>query len=146
MKTSLLHRAACLLVCALTAGAAGTANSAGAKGAGPAFNKEQALHGQTLYTENCAKCHGDKLQGMNAPALQGAAFAPPHNTSLTVGGIFTYMRTNMPADRPGQMKPEEYADVMAFLLLKNGYKPSQAALTADKAQNDTSFAMSRPVR
>jgi hypothetical protein len=66
--------------------------------------------------------------------LQGPAFAPPSNSHLTVGGIFTYMTTNMPADRPGKMKDQDYADIMAFLLMSNGYKPGGAKMTADSAR------------
>ena len=75
------------------------------------------------------------MQGVTAPALQGPAFAPASNSHLTVGGIFTYMATNMPADRPGKLKDQDYADIMAFLLMSNGYKPGGAKMTADSARS-----------
>lgn len=44
------------------------------------------------------------------------------------------MATNMPADRPGKMKDQDYADIMAFLLMSNGYKPGPNKMTADMAR------------
>ena len=108
------------------------ANEGGAEP--PSFEQAQTTHGKTLYSSSCAKYHDAQLQGMTAPALQGPSFAPPSNSHLTVGGIFTYMATNMPADRPGKMKDQDYADIMAFLLMSNGYKPGGAKMTADSAR------------
>ncbi|SAK44610.1 cytochrome c, class I [Caballeronia hypogeia] len=103
----------------------------------PSFEQAQIAHGKTLYASSCAKCHGAQLQGVTAPALQGPSFAPAANSHLTVGGIFTYMATNMPADRPGKMKDQDYADIMAFLLNSNGYKAGATKLTADSARAST---------
>ncbi len=103
----------------------------------PPFMQAQTTSGKTLYSASCAKCHGAQLQGVTAPALQGPSFAPPSNLHLTVGSIFTYMATNMPVDRPGKMKNQDYADIMAFLLYSNGYKPGSAKMTADTARSST---------
>ncbi len=108
--------------------------AAASPGDTPSFDKTQIGHGKSLYASACAKCHGASLQGVTAPALTGPAFAPASNSHLTIGGIFGYMSTNMPADRPGKLKPQDYADIMAFLLYSNGYRPKAAKLTADVAR------------
>lgn len=100
----------------------------------PGFDSAQVAHGKTLYSSACAKCHGPNLQGLNAPALRGPAFAPATNAKLTIGGVYGYMTNNMPADRPGKMKPQEYADIMAFLLYSNGYSAGTTKLTDDNAK------------
>ncbi|MGF6776271.1 c-type cytochrome [Paraburkholderia sp. GAS334] len=100
----------------------------------PSFDRAQVTHGKSLYSGSCAKCHGADLQGVNAPALRGPAFAPAANAHLTIGGVYSYMASNMPADRPGKMKPQDYADIMSFLLYSNGYQAGNAKLTADDAR------------
>jgi hypothetical protein len=35
------------------------------------------------------------------------------------------------------MKDQDYADIMAFLLLSNGYKPGASKMTADSARAST---------
>jgi len=104
--------------------------SASAPSDAPSFDHAQAMHGKSLYASSCAACHGAQLQGVTAPALIGPAFAPAANSHLTIGGIYGYMASNMPADRPGKMKDQDYADIMAFLLSSNGYRPGTAKLTA----------------
>lgn len=105
--------------------------------AAPSFDRAQVLHGKRLYASNCAKCHGADMQGITAPALSGAAFAPASNAHLTIGGVYAYMATNMPADRPGKLKDQEYADIMAFLLNANGYAPGSNKTTADSLRAST---------
>ncbi|MEM5388599.1 c-type cytochrome [Paraburkholderia phymatum] len=122
--------------------AAANANGAGgfvkiaadAASGAPSFDQAQATHGKMLYSSACAKCHGAQLQGVTAPALQGPAFAPASNAHLTIGGVYTYMATNMPADKPGKLKDQDYADIMAFLLYSNGYRPGGGKMTADNAR------------
>ncbi|WP_118184320.1 c-type cytochrome [Paraburkholderia phosphatilytica] len=110
------------------------ADSADAGTGVPSFEQTQADHGKGLYASSCAKCHGAALQGVTAPALKGPAFAPASNSHLTIGGVYGYMATNMPADKPGKLKDQDYADIMAFLLYSNGYAAGSAKLTADRAK------------
>jgi polar amino acid transport system substrate-binding protein len=113
--------------------------------ASPSFDNAQVAHGKRLYSSNCAKCHGADMQGITAPALSGPAFAPASGSHLTIGGIYTYMSTNMPADRPGKLKDDEYADIMAYLLNANGYGPGAAKMTADTARASTILLNAGPL-
>ncbi|MBS0317590.1 MAG: c-type cytochrome [Proteobacteria bacterium] len=104
------------------------------------FSKQQVSDGAKLYATDCAKCHGAKLEGNVGPALRGGGFQPASNSPVTIGGLYQYMTTNMPADKPGQLKPQEYADILAYLLHENGYSPNGKKLTNDAAENiQTSF-------
>lgn len=102
------------------------------------FAPAQLGPGKKLFAAQCAKCHGGNLQGYTAPALKGAGFAPMKNSTMTIGGIYQYMMTNMPADKPGKLKPAQYADIMAYLLSENGYKPSGKKLDPNAVQDDQS--------
>ncbi|KAB0648715.1 c-type cytochrome [Burkholderia diffusa] len=112
--------------------------------AAPSFDAAQVAHGKEIYGNACAKCHGADLEGNTAPALSGPSFAPLSHSHLTIGGVFGYMATNMPADQPGKLKDDEYADLMAFLLASNGYAASKDKLTADTAHASTAPLVAGP--
>lgn len=111
----------------------------------PSFDNKQVAHGKRLYGSACAKCHGANMQGVTAPALSGPAFAPASGSHLTIGGIYTYMSTNMPADRPGKLKDDEYAAIMAYLLNANGYAPGNEKMTADSARSSATLLNAGPL-
>ncbi|WP_396333658.1 c-type cytochrome [Burkholderia anthina] len=110
----------------------------------PTFDAAQATHGKAIYGSACAKCHGVDLEGNTAPALSGPSFAPLSHSHLTIGGVFGYMATNMPADQPGKLKDDDYADLMAFLLASNGYVAGNGKLTADTARASTAPLVAGP--
>ena len=98
---------------------------------------ERHLHrcaGQALYEEQCASCHGPDLAGADqAPALVGAEFNAGWN-DLAISDLFERIRTSMPADKPGTLKSEQVADVLAFVLSKGGFPAADSELPA---QTDT---------
>lgn len=108
-------------------GFSGMAQAAGA--ATPAlYTAPQAAAGAAIYAQNCAACHGAALQGGVGPALTGPSFAAPAGHT-TLGGVFTILAEQMPADRPGGLAHDQYENVMAYILSKNGYAAGSAALS-----------------
>ncbi len=84
------------------------------------YTAAQATAGATVYATNCAICHGADLKGGAGPALLGQAFANASgNTSL--GAIFSMAAQQMPAGNPGSLTHDQYTQVMAYILNKNGY-------------------------
>lgn len=80
------------------------------------YTTEQSKRGEALYADNCASCHGAALGGgESAPPLTGGEFMA-NWAGLTVGDLFDRIRTTMPADRPGRLKRDENADILAFML------------------------------
>ncbi|MBI4295538.1 MAG: hypothetical protein HY667_00325 [Chloroflexi bacterium] len=75
--------------------------------------------GRLIMANICSKCHGNRGQGGIGPAIIGA------NAALqkfeTARGLFDYIRIAMPLEAPGSLTPQEYLEVMSFLMLQNGF-------------------------
>jgi mono/diheme cytochrome c family protein len=133
------HRVTCWFVSGLTLLLAGTVKAVVGQGAQePAlFTARQAAQGKKIYAMRCAGCHGDRLQGGAASALEGQAFAVAWenagswgNSKLTVEDLDFIIRTTMPKDAPGKLSAEDYTEVLAFILQQNGYKSGPTPLRA----------------
>jgi quinoprotein glucose dehydrogenase len=83
------------------------------------FSKAQATRGQTIYNEECGKCHGQNLSGgESAPALAGGDFMSKWQ-GKPLNQLFEITRTTMPADDPGHLSRRQTADVVAYMLSSN---------------------------
>ena len=91
------------------------------------FTAAQATAGATVFTQNCAMCHGADLKGGAGPALIGQAFAAA-GSNYTIGAIFSEVAEQMPAGQPGSLTNAQYEDVMAYILQQNGYPAGSTAL------------------
>jgi mono/diheme cytochrome c family protein len=102
----------------------------------PVFTDAQAQRGAKSYTDNCASCHGDKLdngEGDGAPALVGASFTQQWG-GKSVGDFLSYTVQNMPANSPASLSPGAYVDIVAYILSKNGVAAGAAELPSDSAK------------
>lgn len=116
-----------LVLAALLAGA--TAGAAQAEGAsGPTstldgvYTSGQAVSGGRLFRRDCTMCHvaSQFEDGELLRAWRGRS----------VGDLLEQLRTTMPYDAPGRLRPQQYADILAFLLEMNGYPAGAEALRA----------------
>ena len=97
------------------------------------YTEAQAKRGETVYAESCASCHGPDLSGGGqTPELAGKEFNKDWN-DLAMSDLFDRTRATMPADKPGTLKPEPAADVIAFLLQKGNFPAGQTELSSDLA-------------
>lgn len=92
------------------------------------FTKEQAAKGETLFQQNCAMCHGSKLEGAGGPALSAATLYTDWGTADALYAMFSKA---MPPQSPGQLKEEEYVDILAFILKFNGIPEGTKQLTSN---------------
>jgi len=100
--------------------------------AAPSFTEAQAERGHAAYAHNCLDCHGSNLDNgeFGGPPLKGLFFSR-HWDAANVAALFGFMRAKMPPDRPGQLNDETYADLIAYILDENGYKPGDKELPPD---------------
>lgn len=96
------------------------------------YTTAQADRGKMLYIARCARCHGRELVEGSAPPLSGPQFFT-RRMNNRLGTVFAYLAREMPQDRPGSLTHEQYADVMAYVLWRNGYPAGNDALTYDRA-------------
>ena len=98
------------------------------------FTRAQALRGEVVYDAHCASCHGPKLEGTPASALTGERFVSKWaDGKHTVDDLYYITRTQMPYGEAGKLTRQQYIDVVAFMLNKNGYQPGDQELPADPA-------------
>jgi alcohol dehydrogenase (cytochrome c) len=106
--------------------------AAGAASGG--FTRAQATSGASTYAAQCSQCHGAQLQGGAGPALSGTSFRSSINASYTTAGkLYDFTKKQMPANSPGSLSATQYANVVAFVLSRNGYPAGTTALTAQNA-------------
>jgi cytochrome c len=91
----------------------------------------QIAEGQTLYGENCARCHGEAGQGTDhAPPVVGADAFPEHPRDgqkrdvdfHTAADVFAFATANMPPGKAGSLTTDQYLAIFAFDLTANGVK------------------------
>ena len=84
--------------------------------------------GKTVYASRCAKCHGDRGQGVGAPPVIGAsANLQKFNNAQA---LLEYINIAMPMDAPGGLSRQEYSQVLSFLLVENGFTPATTVFDA----------------
>jgi mono/diheme cytochrome c family protein len=91
----------------------------------------QVDQGKQVFAEQCASCHGDTGAGTDdGPAIVGKQALPVEPRSdakrtvkfRTGADVYTFVATNMPADDPATLAPEQYAAVVAYVLSANAIK------------------------
>ena len=88
------------------------------------YTTAQAGRGQTTYEAGCASCH-------ELSKFKGTEFTKAW-TDKPLTELHTALM-GMPMDAPGSMKPQEYADIIAYFLSINGYPAGAAELAGDEA-------------
>lgn len=88
------------------------------------YTVEQSDRGVALYKKKCASCHAPNRF---TDDLFYTSFA-----GKPLWEMFDVISDTMPEDDPGGMKPEEYADVIAYLLKLNGFPTGQTDLPTSR--------------
>ena len=87
------------------------------------YTEEQATRGRDTYQMQCKSCH--------TPASHtGVVFANSWDRR-PLSDLYQFIVTRMPKNEPGSLQPDEYADVLAYLLKLNDFPSGSEALPAD---------------
>jgi mono/diheme cytochrome c family protein len=87
------------------------------------YSAEQAARGEDIYAGMCKSCHA-------AVSHTGVAFQKSWD-GRSLSELFGYISTRMPKNEPGSLAPEEYADVLAYLLELNQMPVGKTELPPD---------------
>jgi S-disulfanyl-L-cysteine oxidoreductase SoxD len=101
------------------------------------YSAEQAVRGKKAYVMECARCHGDKLEGKKddeeeAPAMTGKEFLEGWY-GKPVGRMVDVTRRTMPPETAGTMSRPMTLDIVAYLLSENGFPAGKADLPTNAA-------------
>jgi quinoprotein glucose dehydrogenase len=95
------------------------------------YTQAQADRGKVLFGNNCAKCHGETLAGMDEiPPLQGPHFMADWETQ-SIADLVQRIHNTMPLDNPGALSNASSTDVVAYLMSQNGIPAGAAELPVD---------------
>ena len=85
-----------------------------------------------VYRRLCVECHGEDLGGglIGGPPLAGAAFRQKWG-GRPLSGLFTFMSTQMPQGSPGSLTDQQYADLLALILSRNGHEAGDEPIVPD---------------
>ena len=88
------------------------------------YTAAQADRGETLFTSTCVSCHNPK------DFVGGDFLAKWEGKSLF--DLFDTVKATMPMDSPGTLKPQEYADAVAYLLELNKFPAGSTELKGEE--------------
>jgi mono/diheme cytochrome c family protein len=90
------------------------------------YTEEQAARGQNTFGTSCARCH-------DVADFTGPTFLKGWEAS-TVLDLFQLIQKTMPMDNPGTLRPEDYADIVAYFFRINAMPAGKNELDTDAAQ------------
>ena len=89
------------------------------------YTEEQADRGRKAYDSQCARCH-------ETARFTGEAFIEAWQGQPAYA-LFDSIRTTMPEDNPNSLRPQQYADIVAYLLKLTGFPAGSDELPATSA-------------
>lgn len=96
----------------------------------PQFTAAQAAAGKMAYNGNCAVCHGSTMtNGTFGTPLAGEYFRNMW-FGRSVGALYDRSHKTMPPAAPGSLPKDSYANIVAYILELNGFKPGPVSLPA----------------
>ena len=89
------------------------------------YSAAQAKRGEKVYEARCLRCHQPEQ-------FVGPVFMQSWK-GQTADALYDAIRNTMPTDNPAGLKPQEYADLLAYLFKVNRLPSGGSELKATKA-------------
>jgi len=86
------------------------------------YTEAQAQRGEKAYADACLRCH---------PPKQFVGRYIDNWAGNTAGALYESIASTMPEQRPGNLKPREYADILAYIFRLNKLPAGVDELTGD---------------
>jgi mono/diheme cytochrome c family protein len=83
------------------------------------YTSEQALRGEKAFLGNCVGCHGYSMSSI---------FSGYRNAYIYWGKI----SSTMPWEDAGHLAPQDYIDMVAYMMRENGFPPGEVELKVDR--------------
>ncbi|MDR2213653.1 MAG: cytochrome c [Pseudomonadales bacterium] len=98
------------------------------------YNTQQATRGKRAYARYCEECHLSDLEGgALEPPLVSVLFLDAWREDY-LWSLYDFIATRMPKSddyRPGSLKPQEYLDILTYILQRNDFPAGRDALSED---------------
>ena len=92
------------------------------------YSEAQATQGQNVFAARCSRCHGADLNGgAVGTSLIGDRFMQFWRED-TVASLYIKIRDTMPRNSGGSLSDDEYVNVTAYILQRNGFPAGSAEL------------------
>jgi mono/diheme cytochrome c family protein len=92
-----------------------------------------AEQGKAVLAQYAGACHGPDGEGGRAPAITGSrAQLAKYNNA---GQLLNYIRTTMPPNSPGSLSPDQYLQVLCYLLVQNQFVTPQTAINPNQLES-----------
>lgn len=90
------------------------------------YSRAQATRGQQVFLTMCKSCHTPESH-------TSEAFVAKWN-GRSLSELFQFISDQMPKNEPGSLSPEEYADVLAYVLRLNRIPPGETDIPAEVSE------------
>lgn len=98
------------------------------------YSAKQADDGHTKFNNNCAQCHGPKLDGALGPNLKDDKFKKMF-AGKSVKELRDFVYNNMPQNAPKSLSDENLYPILAWILKNNGVPAGDKDLTKDTVES-----------
>ena len=90
------------------------------------YTEAQATRGQRAAQQNCGSCHSPGTEWASSIFMTSWS-------GRTIKDLHAHLRMTMPFDSPGRLSPQQYADIVAYMLKLNKAPAGQTELPSDDA-------------